>query len=131
MKFCIILISLFILCSPVYADEIEFGEWYGIYNEDGQKELVGFSGRNDIMLIVYVDDQLITRLRFNADQKITKALFDGKEYPINYKSLYGYDHWIRRMKKHYRMMVWFDGNSRPDVYNLKGFSKGINWLYSK
>lgn len=130
MKFFIIVLSLLICCSAAYADELEFGEWYGVYDENGNKNLVGYSGKDDIMLTIYVDKQLITRLRFGTNKKITRALFDWKEYPITYTSLYGYDHWIRRMKKHYRMVVWFEGNNEPDIYSLKGFSKGINWLHS-
>jgi hypothetical protein len=111
------------------ANELEFGEWYGVFDEGGNKKLVGSSGSGDITLTVYVDEQLITRLKFNPKRSVRLATFDGKRYRgMNFQSLYGYDHWIRRMKKHYNLRVWFEQDEKCEVFSLNGFSKGIRWL---
>ena len=128
--YIILFLTLILLCSSAYADELEFGDWYGVYDSQGDKNLVVYSGSGDITLTVYVDEQLITRLQFSPKRKVRLATFDGKTYRgMNYNSLFGYDHWIRKMKKHYRLRVWFKDEERYELFSLKGFSKAVNWLY--
>jgi hypothetical protein len=135
MKYFILFFALLICVPTVQSqdlEELEFGEWFGVYDEAGDKNLVGFSGSDDVTLTIYVDKQLITRLQFNPEKKVRLATFDGKKIRgMNFNSLYGYDHWIRRMIKHYRMYIWFENDQDYEVFSLKGFSKGIRWLQSK
>jgi hypothetical protein len=129
----IVLFLLLILLFPnaSRANEIEFGEWYGVY-ENGRKQIVCFSGSNTVTLTVYVDYQQITRLSFNPEKEVRIATFDDKIYRgMNYHSLYGYDHWIRKMIKHRFLRVWFKGEKECEVFPLKGLSKAVNWLQSK
>lgn len=123
---CLLLVSI-----PALANEIEFGDWYGVY-DNGQKTLIGFSGSDDVSLTIYVDDQYFTRLKFSPPRRVRIATFDHKrKRGMRYDHLYGYDHWIRPMKKAYRMQVWFENDRKYEVFSLKGFSKGIRWLQSK
>jgi hypothetical protein len=112
------------------SEVLEFGKWYGTFDENGKKQIVTFSGVNDIMLTVYVDKQEIFRLQFYPERKVKLATFDHKRMMgMNFNSLYGYDHWIQRMKRYYRMQVWFEGDKSYEEFSLKGFGKAINWLY--
>jgi hypothetical protein len=111
-------------------DVLEFGEWYGTYDEAGKKIIVGYSGSGDVTLTIYVDKRYFTHLKFSPEKQITRATFDHKTYRgMNYNTLHGYDHWIRRMKKHYRLRVWFKGEKQFEIFSLKGFSKAVNWLH--
>lgn len=133
MKYFILCFLCLVLCtSTAIANEMEFGEWYGVRDEHGNKQLVGYSGSDKVMLVIYVDKQLITRLDFQPKRKIRLATFDHKHIrSMNFNSLYGYDHWIKRMKKYYRMRVWFGNDKRCEIFSLNGVSKGVNWLHSK
>ncbi len=127
-----IVIFFLVFSSAAFATEIEFGDWYGVIDEQGNKKLVGYSGTEEVMLTIYVDDKLITRLEFYPKRKIRLATFDHKRMRgMNFNSLYGFDHWIRPMKKYYRMQVWFGKDKRYEVFSLKGVAKGVNWLHSK
>lgn len=129
MKYVILFFALIILCPSANADSLEFKDWFGIFDDKGNKNIVGFSGSDKITLTVYVDEQYITRLQFNPGKKIRLVTFDGRTYKMNYNSLFGYEHWIKKMKKHYRMRVWFEGEERCEIFSLKGFAKAANWLY--
>lgn len=133
MRYFILCFSLIFLCVPTaQANEIEFGEWYGVYDEGGNKKLIGYSGSGDISLEICVDEQLITRLKFDPERSVRLATFDHKRYRgMNFKSLYGYDHWIRRMIKHYNLQIWFEKDERSEVFSLIGFSKAVRWLQSR
>ena len=125
----IVLYTFLLLNNNCYSSEVEFKEWYGIY-ENGQKMIVTYSGSGDSMLFVYIDKQNFFRLKFQPSKKIKVATFDNKQYRgMNFNSLYGYDHWIVRMKRHYFLRVWFDGEKKPELFPLKGFSNAVNWLY--
>ena len=131
MLFYLFLAFLLGILAVVTAEgaELEFGDWYGV-EENGEKKLVGFSGTDQVMLTIYVDKQLITRLEFSPARKIRLATFDHKTFRgMNYNSWYGYDHWIRRMKKYYNMRIWFEKDQRCEIFRLNGVSKGINWLH--
>jgi hypothetical protein len=135
VKYFILFFSLIFLYVPVVqADEFKFGDgvWNGYFDKKGNKNLVGHSKSGNVALSIYVDEQLITRLQFEPTRPIRVAKFDHKQFRgMNFQSLYGYDHWIRRMIKHYNMQVWFKGDKNPEVFSLKGFSKGIRWLQSR
>ena len=132
MRYFIIIFTFFICVSTAHSQDMKFGKWVGTYDEDGNKNLVGSSKTDNVTLTIYVDKQLITRLQFNPERKIRVATFDGKRIRgMNFDSLYGYDHWIRRMIKYYNMQVWFKGDKKPEVFKLKGISKGVRWLQSK
>lgn len=129
MRYVILVFSFLFLCTNAGAER-EFGDWYGTFDESGKKIIVGFSGTDDVTLTVYVDKQYITHLKFEPEKKVRYATFDGKTYRgMNYNHLFGYDHWIRRMKKHYRLRVWFINQHQPEEFSMKGFSKAIDWLY--
>ena len=131
MKYFILFFALLICVPAAHSQEIEFGEWFGVYDDNGNKNLVGFSDTDDVTLTIYVDKQLITRLQFNPGRSVRLATFDGKRIRgMNFNSLYGYDHWIRRMIKHYNLRIWFEKDKNCEVFSLKGFSKGVRWLQS-
>ena len=103
-----------------------------MYDNNGKKVISTYSGVNDVMLSIYIDEQDIFRLQFDPTRKIKIAKFDNRLYrEMNFDSLYGYDHWIRKMKKRYRLQVWFEGESRYEEFSLKGFGKAVNWLYKE
>jgi len=131
MRYFTLFFALIICCSAVSAEgAAEFGEWYGVYDNFDQKMLVVYSGEEDTSLIVYVDEQLITRLKFEPPKQIALATFDHREYKnMNYDSLFGYDPWVKRMVKHYRLQIWFVGQEKYEEFSLKGFSKAIRWLH--
>lgn len=121
---------ILIFYSVVHAteDPTRFHDWYGIDDND-QKKIVGFSGTDSVTLTVYIDDQMITRLKFDPKRKVERAEFDDRTYRgMNYESLYGYDHWIRKMIRHYNLKIWFEGEPKYEIFSLHGFSKAVNWL---
>lgn len=131
MHYFIALAIILSICSVAHAtdDTLRFNDWYGIHN-GAQKQIVCFAGSDSFTLTIYVDEQDITRLKFTPSLKIEHAEFDHRTYNgMNYNSLYGYDHWIRKMKKHYDLRIWFEGHERYEIFSLRGVSKAINWLY--
>ena len=126
----IILYTLLLLHNNGFCgEEVEFRDWYGVY-ENGQKMLATYSGDDSTMLFVYIDKENYFRLKFQPSKKVKVATFDGKQYRgMNFGHLYGYDHWIMRMKRHHFLRVWFVGEKRPYIFSLNGFSKAVNWLY--
>jgi len=129
MKYFILFFALLICVPAAHSQELEFGEWFGVYDKDGNKYVATFSGENDTELRVFIDNKNMHRLQFDT-KKIRLAKFDHHHYrSMNFKSLYGYDHWIRRMKKHYRLQVWFEGKKKYEEFSLKGFYKAERWLF--
>lgn len=133
MRYFILFFALFFCCSTADAkDTKEFGEWYGIYDNMDNKMLIVYAeGEDDLrpQLVVYVDSDMITRIKFEPPRQIALVKFDHKEYRnMNYNSLFGYDPWVKRMIKYYKMQVWFVGSEKYEVFSLKGFSKAIRWL---
>ncbi|MDX1702412.1 MAG: hypothetical protein R3250_17420 [Melioribacteraceae bacterium] len=131
MRYAVLILSLFFLCTAAQGtDEVEFRDWYGVYGDDGRKYIATFSGESGTELRVFIDNQNIHRLKFEPARKIKLAKFDHRQYrSMNFNSLYGYDHWIRKMKKHYRLQVWFEGEKRSEEFSLKGFYKAERWLF--
>jgi hypothetical protein len=130
MKYVILVFSVLFLFVSAQASEVEFRDWYGTFDDNGRKMIVSFSGSDNTMLSVYIDKHDIFRLHFYPERKVRLATFDHKRMRgMNFNSLYGYDHWIKRMKKYYRMQVWFEGEKRYEQFSLKGFGKAVNWLY--
>jgi hypothetical protein len=128
MKYFILFLSLLII--PIaHANEIEFGDWYGIYDNAGNKNIVAYSGSNEFSLTIYIDDQDIHRLKFDPPIEVSLATFNHKRFnSMNFQSLYGYEHWIKRMIKYYNLQVWFVGDETYEVFSLKGFTKAEKWL---
>ena len=125
MKYFILFLSLFLLCTTAQGqDELEFGDWYGVYDETGKKYVATFSGENGTELRIFIDNHNIHRLQFHPGRKIRLAKFDGHHYrSMNFNSLYGYDHWIRKMKKRHRLQVWFENEKRSEEFSLKDSTK--------
>ena len=90
MRYFILFLTLAVFCSPAIAnDEIEFGDWYGVYDNFDNKMVVVYSGEEDISLVVYVDEDMITRIKFEPPRQIALATFDHREYKnMNYDSLF-------------------------------------------
>ncbi len=134
MKYVIVVlltVAFLALCAVAKgSDEAEFNEWFGVHDAVGDKYIATFSGSQNYELQVFIDDKNIHRLRFHPKKKIRLATFDHRHYTsMNFNSLYGFDHWIRRMKKHYRLQVYFEGEDRYEVFSLKGFYKAERWLF--
>ena len=139
----ITLLLLLIICNRAScSEEIEkFGDWYGIYKND-QKQITTLSKSKKTTLTIYIDKQLITCLKFSPDRKFYLATFDGKSYRNMNYNRFGYGHWIKKMKKYYKLKVWFEHEKgiikkhvkgckekQIEEFSLKGFSKAIRWLY--
>ena len=126
--FFAILVMLLICVYGITAEGAEFGRWQG--HGTDQKTLVGYSHSKKVQLMIWIDDDQIFRLKFSPERKIRLATFDDKRIRgMTFTSLYGYDHWIKRMIRHRHLRIWFENDKNYEYFSLKGFSKGVQWLY--
>jgi len=130
MLFYLALAFLLGVLAVVTAEAAEFGKWRGIEDHNGKKSIVGWSVSGKAMVVIWIDEDLIFRLKFHPERKLRLATFDNKHIRgMTFNSLYGYDHWIKRMIKHRHMRIWFEKDKKYEYFSLNKFSKAIRWIY--